>query len=125
MNAYIAGLGTYVPEKILTNFDLEKIVETSDEWIRTRSGVKERRISAQDEPTIEAIIVATATPDMFFPSTACLVQSKIGARKIISFDIGAGCSGWLYGLSIVDSFIKTGYNNILVIGAEELSKVTD
>lgn len=146
MNAYIAGLGTYVPKKILTNFDLEKIVETSDEWIRTRSGVKERRISAQDEPTselataagrkaleaaqikateLEAIIVATATPDMFFPSTACLVQSKIGARKIISFDISAGCSGWLYGLSIVDSFIKTGYDNILVIGAEELSKVTD
>jgi 3-oxoacyl-[acyl-carrier-protein] synthase-3 len=146
MNSYIAGIGSYVPEKILTNFDLEKIVETSDEWIRTRSGIKERRISAADQPTseiavaaaqkalnaahtkpteVEAIIIATATPDMFFPSTACLVQAKIGARKIISFDISAGCSGWLYALSIANAFIKTGYDNILVIGAEELSKITD
>ena len=146
MNAYIAGIGSYTPEKILTNFDLEKIVETSDEWIRTRSGIKERRISAADQPTsdlavaaaqkalnaahtkaseVEAIIIATATPDMFFPSTACLVQAKIGARKIISFDISAGCSGWLYALSIANAFIKTGYDNILVIGAEELSKITD
>ncbi len=146
MNAYIAGVGSYVPDKILTNFDLEKMVETSDEWIRTRSGIKERRISADDQPTselalaaaqkalhaahtkaseIEAIIVATATPDMFFPSTACLVQAKIGARKIMSFDISAGCSGWLYALSIANTYIKTGYDNILVIGAEELSKITD
>ncbi|MGB3479751.1 MAG: beta-ketoacyl-ACP synthase III [bacterium] len=146
MNAYIAGIGSYTPEKILTNFDLEKIVETSDEWIRTRSGIKERRISAADQPTselaaaaaqkalnaahtkaseVEAIIIATATPDMFFPSTACLVQTKIGARKIISFDISAGCSGWLYALSIANAYIKTGYDNILVIGAEELSKITD
>lgn len=146
MNAYIAGIGTYLPEKILTNFDLEKMVETSDEWIRTRSGIKERRISAPDQPTselavkaakkalevaktkvseVEAIIVATATPDMFFPSTACLVQAKIGARKIMSFDISAGCSGWLYALSIANAYIKTGYDNILVIGAEELSKITD
>jgi 3-oxoacyl-[acyl-carrier-protein] synthase-3 len=146
MNAYIAGVGSYVPDRILTNFDLEKMVETSDEWIRTRSGIKERRISADDQPTselalaaaqkalhaahtkaseIEAIIVATATPDMFFPSTACLVQAKIGARKIMSFDISAGCSGWLYALSIANTYIKTGYDNILVIGAEELSKITD
>jgi 3-oxoacyl-[acyl-carrier-protein] synthase-3 len=146
MNAYIAGTGSYVPDKVLNNFDLEKIVDTSDEWIRTRSGIKERRISAPDQPTsdlataaakralesahtkpkeLEAIIVATATPDMFFPSTACLVQTKLGAPHIISFDIAAGCTGWLYGLSIVDSYIKTGYNNILVIGAEELSKITD
>jgi 3-oxoacyl-[acyl-carrier-protein] synthase-3 len=146
MNAYIAGISSYLPEKKLTNFDLEKMVETSDEWIRTRSGIKERRISAADQPTselavaaakkalnaahtkaseVEAIIVATATPDMFFPSTACLVQSKLGARKIISFDISAGCSGWLYALSIANAFIKTGYDNILVIGAEELSKITD
>jgi len=146
MNAYIAGIGSCVPDKVLTNFDLEKIVDTSDEWIRTRSGIKERRVSAKDAPTsdlaaaaaqralksadvepadIGAIIVATATPDMFFPSTACLVQTKIGAPKIISFDISAGCTGWLYGLSIVDAFIKTGYDNILVIGAEELTKITD
>jgi len=146
MNAYIAGISSYLPEKKLTNFELEKMVETSDEWIRTRSGIKERRISAADQPTselaiaaakkaldaahtkaseVEAIIVATATPDMFFPSTACLVQAKIGARKIISFDISAGCSGWLYALSVANAFVKTGYDNILVIGAEELSKITD
>ncbi len=146
MNAYMAGLGTYVPEKVLTNFDLEKMVETSDEWITTRSGIKERRISDANTATsdlatnatkralksagmkadeLEAIIVATATPDMIFPSTACLVQHKIGANKIISFDIAAGCTGFLYALSIVDSFIKNGYDNILAIGAETLSKITD
>jgi 3-oxoacyl-[acyl-carrier-protein] synthase-3 len=146
MNAYIAGIGSYVPEKVLTNFDLEKIIETSDEWIRTRSGIRERRMSKDNEPTsdlaanaakralesakiktdeVEAIIVATATPDMLFPSTACLVQHKIGARRIISFDISAGCTGWLYALTIVESFIKNGYDNILVIGAEELTKITD
>jgi len=146
MNVYIAGIGSYVPDKVLTNFDLEKIVETSDEWIRTRSGIKERRVSEDNVPTselaanaakralesakiktdeVEAIIVATATPDMLFPSTACLVQHKIGARRIISFDISAGCTGWLYALTIVESFIKNGYDNILVIGAEELTKITD
>lgn len=146
MNAYLAGIGCYVPEKILTNSDLEKMVDTSDEWIRTRSGIRERRISddhvatsdlaahaamrAMDSAKIkakalEAIITATATPDMLFPSTACVVQSKIGARKIISFDISAGCTGFLYGLSIADSYIKNGFDNVLVIGAEELSKITD
>lgn len=146
MNAYIAGIGSYVPDKVLTNFDLEKIIETSDEWIKTRSGIRERRVSKDNEPTsdlaanaakralesakikvdeVEAIIVATATPDMLFPSTACLVQHKIGARRIISFDISAGCTGWLYALTIVESFIKNGYDNILVIGAEELTKITD
>lgn len=146
MNVYIAGIGSYVPDKVLTNFDLEKIIETSDEWIRTRSGIRERRVSKDNEPTsdlaanaakralesakikadeVEAIIVATATPDMLFPSTACLVQHKIGARRIISFDISAGCTGWLYALTIVESFIKNGYDNILVIGAEELTKITD
>jgi 3-oxoacyl-[acyl-carrier-protein] synthase-3 len=146
MNGYIAGIGCSIPEKIMTNFDLEKMVDTSDEWIRTRSGIKERHIAAPDQPTsdlavdaakkalkaantkvseIEMIIVATATPDMFFPSTACLVQSKLGARQIMSFDISAGCSGWIYALSIANAYIKTGYDNILVIGAEELSKITD
>jgi 3-oxoacyl-[acyl-carrier-protein] synthase-3 len=146
MNAYISGIGSFVPEKILTNYDFEKMVDTSDEWIRTRTGMRERRMSEDDVPTselafkaaqraledaktdakdVEAIIVATATGDMAFPSTACLVQHKLGARRIISFDIGAGCTGFLYALSIVDSFIKTGYDTILVIGAEELTKITD
>jgi len=146
MNAYIEGVGHYVPDKVLTNADLEKIVDTSDEWIRTRSGIIERRVSEKDVPTselatfaaqralksaevspkdIQMIIIATATPDMFFPSTACLVQAKLGARKIMSFDISAGCSGWLYALSIAEGYIKTGYDNILVIGAEELTKITD
>ncbi len=146
MNAYIAGVGHHVPDKVLTNTDLEKMVDTSDEWIRTRSGIIERRVSEPDIPTsdlatfaaqralksakvspkdVQMIIVATATPDMFFPSTACLVQTKLGARKIMSFDISAGCSGWLYALSVAEGFIKTGYDNILVIGAEELTKITD
>ncbi|UCC10921.1 MAG: ketoacyl-ACP synthase III [candidate division WOR-3 bacterium] len=146
MNAYIAGVGHHVPDKVLTNTDLEKMVDTSDEWIRTRSGIIERRVSEPDIPTsdlailaaqralksakispkdLQMIIVATATPDMFFPSTACLVQAKLGARKIMSFDIGAGCSGWLYALSVAEGFIKKGYDNILVIGAEELTKITD
>jgi 3-oxoacyl-[acyl-carrier-protein] synthase-3 len=146
MNAYLAGIGSYVPEKVLTNFDFEKMVDTSDEWIRTRTGMRERRMSAEDVPTsdlavkaaqralenahtqaknVKAIIVATATGDMAFPSTACLVQHKLGAPPIISFDIGAGCTGFLYALSIVDAFIKNGYDDILVIGAEELTKITD
>ncbi|MGQ9534293.1 MAG: beta-ketoacyl-ACP synthase III [bacterium] len=146
MRAYIAGIGIYVPEKILSNFDLEKIVETSDEWIRTRSGIRERHIADDKTSTshlavaaakkaiedaginsdeIDAIILGTATPDMLFPSTACLVQSQIGAREIMAFDISAGCSGFLYGLGIADSMVKNGYENILVIGAETLSKIMD
>ncbi len=146
MKSYIAGIGSYVPEKVLTNFDLEKIVETSDEWIRTRSGIRERRIADENVATsdlsviaaqkaiknagirpdeIDAIILGTATPDMLFPSTACIVQSQIGASKAMAFDISAGCSGFLYGLGIADSMIKNGFDNILVIGAETLSKVMD
>lgn len=146
MNAYIAGIGIYVPEKVLTNFDLEKIVETSDEWIRTRSGIKERHIVDEKMATsdlaviaskqaiknagikpeeIDAIILGTATPDMLFPSTACIVQSQIGAREIMAFDISAGCSGFLYGLGIADFMVKNGYDNVLVIGAETLTKITD
>ena len=146
MNAYLAGIGSFVPDKVLTNFDFEKMVDTSDEWIRTRTGMRERRMSAADVPTsdlalraaqralenahaqvgdVKAIIVATATGDMAFPSTACLVQHKLGAPTVISFDIGAGCTGFLYALSIVDSFVKNGYDNMLVIGAEELTKITD
>jgi 3-oxoacyl-[acyl-carrier-protein] synthase-3 len=146
MKSQIVSVDFYVPEKVLTNFDLEKIVDTSDEWIRTRSGIKERRIAGEGVATsdlaavaakraiesaemtpkdIQAIILGTATPDMLFPSTACLVQTKIGARKVISFDISAGCTGFLYGLTIADSFIKNGLDNVLVIGAEALSKVMD
>lgn len=146
MNSYIAGIGTYVPEKVLTNFDLEKIVETSDEWIRTRSGIKERHIADDKTATsdlaalaakkaianakisphdVGAIILGTATPDMLFPSTACLVQNKIGAKKVMAFDISAGCSGFLYALGIADSFIRNGLDNILVIGAETLTKILD
>lgn len=144
-NAGIIGTGSNLPEKVMTNFDLEKIVDTSDEWIRTRTGISERRIadeftatsdiaskaalnalensgvSAQD---IDLIVVATVTPDMAFPSTACFVQKNIGAVNSTAFDIGAGCSGFIYGLSLADSFIKSGvYKNVLVIGAETLSKV--
>ena len=146
MRASIAGIGSYVPEKILTNSDLEKMVDTSDEWITTRSGIKERHIAAEDQASsdlslisaqralkaahlgpkdIGAIIVATATPDMRFPSTACLVQTRIGAPQVISFDISAGCTGFLYGLAIAESFVKNGYDNILVLGTDILSKITD
>lgn len=146
MKASIAGVGSYTPEKILNNFDFEKMVDTSDEWIRTRSGIRERHIAAEDQATSDlaaiaaqralkstgikakelgAIIVATATPDMLFPSTACLVQARIGAPHIIAFDISAGCTGFLYGLAIAETFISHGYNNILVIGADCLSKITD
>ncbi len=146
MNSYIAGLGLYVPERVLTNFDLERIVETSDEWIRTRSGIKERRIADANTATsdlsiiaakraieeagvrpeeIDAIILGTATPDMLFPATACIVQANLRANRAMAFDISAGCSGFLYGLGIADSMIKNGFENVLVIGAETLSKVMD
>ena len=146
MKTTIIGIGSYVPEKIMTNFDLEKMVDTSDEWIKTRSGIRERRIAEDNIATsdlafeaskralesaglkpqeLDALILGTATPDMLFPSTACLVQSRLGTNKIISFDISAGCSGFLYGLCIAESFTKNGFKNILVIGAEALSKVMD
>ncbi len=146
MKAFLSGIGSYVPEKVLTNADLEKMVQTSDAWIRERTGIRERRIAEAHVATsdmaaiaakralesagttakeLEAIIVATATPDMMFPSTACLVQTKINARHILSFDLEAGCSGFVYGLAVADSLIKNGMNNVLVIGAELLSKITD
>ena len=143
----IIGTGSYVPESILTNKDLEKIVDTSDEWITTRTGIKERRkassgvatsdmatkaailalqdakISAKD---LDMIIVATVTPDMAFPSTACLVQKNIGADNAFAFDIEAACSGFIYGLSIAEQFIKSNsLRNVLVIGGETLSRITD
>ena len=143
----ITGVGSYVPERILTNADLEKLVETTDEWITTRTGIKERRIAAADEFTsdlaakaaqramkmagvtadqIDLIIVASITPDMPFPSTACLVQQKIGARHIPSFDIEAACSGYLYALEIGQHFIAShAFETVLVIGAEKLSAITN
>jgi 3-oxoacyl-[acyl-carrier-protein] synthase-3 len=143
----IIGVGSYVPEKILTNADLEKMVETSDEWITTRTGIKERRIAADDEFTsdlaakaaeramkmagvtasqIDLIIIATVTPDMPFPSTACLVQHKIGAKQAAAFDLEAACSGFIYALEVGQQFVMSHtYDTILVIGAEKLSSITD
>ena len=143
----ITGVGSYVPEKILTNADLEKLVETSDEWIISRTGIKERRIAAADEFTsdlgakaaeramkmagvtadqIDLIIVATITPDMPFPSTACLVQRKLGAHRAAAFDLEAACSGFIYGLEIGQQFIMSRtYQTVLVIGAEKLSSIVD
>lgn len=143
----ITGVGSYVPERILTNADLEKMVETSDEWITTRTGIKERRIAAADEFTsdiaakaalramemagvtadqIDLIIVATITPDMPFPNTACLVQQKIGARRVPAFDIEAACSGFIYALEVGQNFITSRtYETVLVIGAEKLSAITN
>jgi len=143
----IAGTGSYVPERILTNADLEKLVETSDEWIRTRTGVVERHVCREDESTstlafeaalkameaarvgpldLDLILVATITPDMFFPSTACLLQERLGATNAAAFDILAACSGFIYGLAIADAFLHSGaYRTILLIGAETLSKIVD
>ncbi len=143
----IIGTGSYLPEKVLTNAELEKLVETSDEWITSRTGIKERRIAADDENTsdlaakaaqaamdnagitadeIDLILVATVTPDMFFPSTACFVQNKIGAKNAACFDVSAACAGFLYALEIAQQFITSHtYDTILVIGAEKLSSIVD
>ena len=143
----ITGVGAYVPEKILTNADLEKMVDTSDEWITTRTGIKERRMAAKDEFTsdmaakaaqramkmagvtaaqIDLIIIATITPDMPFPATACFVQQKIGAKRAAAFDLEAACSGFIYGLEIGQQFIMSRtHDTVLVIGAEKLSAITD
>ncbi len=145
--ATITGLGKYVPPKVLTNKDLEEMVDTSDEWITSRSGIKERHIAEDDVPTselalkasraaiqdagleainIDLILVATVTPDMPFPATACILQNQLGADKAATFDLEAGCSGFVYGLSVGSQFIESGmYENILVVGAETLSKITD
>lgn len=145
--SYIKGLGIYVPKKILTNKDLEKMVETSDEWITTRTGIKERRIASEDEASsdlgvkasikalqnagikaedLDLIVVGTATPDMLFPSTACIIQGRIGATKAASFDISAGCSGFIFGLAVADSLLKCfNWKYALVVGTETLSRVVD
>src|SRR5438477_5508083 len=143
----IIGTGSYVPEKILTNADLSKMVDTSDEWITTRTGIKERRIAATDEYTsdmatkaalaaieqagispkeIDLILLAPATPDMIFPATACLVQTKIGATKAACLDVSAACAGYLYALEIAQQFITSHTcETVLVIGAEKLTSITN
>ncbi|WCK56837.1 ketoacyl-ACP synthase III [Aneurinibacillus sp. Ricciae_BoGa-3] len=143
----ILATGRYLPERVLTNADLEKMVDTSDEWIVTRTGIKERRIARDDQPSsemavaaarnalekagltgedLDLIIIATVTPDMFFPSTACIVQEQLGAKKAAAFDLSAACSGFLYGASVATQFIKSGvYRYALVVGVENLSKITN
>lgn len=147
INVGIKGMGYYVPENIVTNFDLEKIVETSDEWIRTRTGIEERRFADKDEATsdlaykatlkalengkinkndIDLIILATCTPDYMAQGAACLVQHKLGLTNIPCFDINAACSGFIYGLSVAHSMVSAKiFKNILVIGAETLSRIID
>lgn len=146
MGTRITGLGIAVPERVMTNFDLERFVDTSDQWIVERTGVKERRISdsktatsdlsilagqealknaGRDAKDLDAIIVCTATPDMFFPSTGCLVQRGLDASKAMAFDLSAGCTGFLYGLGVGEGLIKDGMKVVLIIGADTLSKVTD
>jgi len=143
----VLGTGSCFPKKVITNVDLEKIVDTSDEWISTRTGIKERRMSEKDEPTselalkaslealkvagispkqIDIIIVATITPDMFFPSTACFLQAKLNILSVPAFDLSASCSGFIYGISVAKAFIESGfYKTILLVGADELTKITD
>lgn len=146
-NVGIIGIGKYVPEKVMTNFDFEKIIDTTDEWIRTRTGVEERRFAAEDEATsdlslkaaeqalknanvspeeIDMILLATITPDHFTPSTACIVQKKLGAVNSGALDVNAACSGFIYALVLADSLVKAGASKkVLVIGAETLSRVVD
>ena len=143
----MTGVGSYVPARVMTNADLEKMVETTDEWILTRTGIKERRIAAADEFTsdmaalaalramemagvtpeqIDLIIVATITPDMPFPNTACLVQRKLGAKRAAAFDVEAACSGFIYAIEIGQQFITSRtYDTVLVIGAEKISSIVD
>src|SRR5207237_5905278 len=143
----IAGPGSYTPEKRLTNADLTKIVDTSDEWITIRTGIKERRVAAKDETTsdmaskaalnaleqakvkpedVDLILVATATPDMLFPATACFVQKKIGAKNAACLDISAACAGFLFGIEIAQQFITSHtHDTVLVIGAEKLTSITN
>ncbi|WP_046215325.1 beta-ketoacyl-ACP synthase III [Paenibacillus wulumuqiensis] len=143
----IIGTGKYVPEKILSNADLEKMVDTNDEWIVSRTGIRERHIAAPDQATsdlayeaavkaiasagitaeeLDLIVIATITPDMSFPSTACILQEKLGAKKAAAFDLSAACSGFVYSLAAATSMLQMGmYKNALIIGADTLSRITD
>jgi len=145
--AGIVGMGSYLPQKQISNHDLEKIVDTSDQWITTRTGITFRRIASYEEAAsdlgveasrkalinakieiedIDLIITSSSSPDMIFPSTACIIQSKLGAKKAAAFDIQAACSGFVYALAVAEQFILSGmYKNILVVGTEVLSKVVD
>ena len=147
MRAKIIGTGSYLPKKILSNADLEKMVETTDEWITTRTGMKERRIASQEEYTstmgfeaakkalqmaqihpnaIDLILFATITPDYVFPSSACLIQSELKAVNAAALDIQAACTGYLYALSLAKAFIESGqYQNVLVVASEKLSTIVD
>ncbi len=147
LRAKITGTGSYAPDKVLTNKDIERLVDTSDEWIVERTGIHQRHIAAKNQTTsdlaveaarqaleaacldakdIELIIVGTCTPDMFLPSTACMVQHKLDAKNAVAFDLNAACSGFLYGLSVAGSYIRSGvYKKVLVIGAEALTRFTD
>jgi 3-oxoacyl-[acyl-carrier-protein] synthase-3 len=147
LKARIISTGSYVPENVITNNDLEQIVDTSDEWIIERTGIRERRIVNGDQATsdlayeaahealkradlkardIDLIIVATISGDMVFPSTSCILQQKLGAKNAAAFDLNAACSGFVYGLHIANSLIKSGaHKRILLVGAEVLSKFTD
>lgn len=146
MGTTLTGIGYYLPPKVLTNFDLEKMVDTSDDWITTRTGIKERRIADSENVTqmaymaslealesaniqpedIDLIILATLTPELKFPSTACLLQAKLGAKRAYAFDISAACSGFIYGLELADAYIKSGKaKKILLVGAERLSEIVN
>jgi len=147
MHARVIGTGSYLPQQILTNYDLEKKLDTSDAWIIERTGIRERHIAAKDETTsdmatragraaldaagvapsdVDLILVATATPDRSFPSTACLVQYQLKARRAAAMDISAACSGFLYALSVGVQYIQNKvYQNVLVIGAEKMSRIVD
>lgn len=147
MGVGIIGLGKYVPENVVTNFDLEQKLDTNDEWIRTRTGIQERRIANDDEPTselayraavnalqdanispeqIDLILVATITPDRAFPSVACQIQERLGATKAAAMDISAACAGFIYALGTAKTFIDTKvYKHVLIVGVEKLSKITD
>lgn len=146
-SARIIGTGSFVPARVLTNADLEKLVDTSDEWIVTRTGISERHIASDDEATsdlayqaakaalesagvdagdLDMILVATATPDMFFPSTACILQDRLGARRAGGLDVSAACSGFIYGLAVANGLIRAGTaRTVLLLGAETLTKVVN
>lgn len=147
MYSRIIGTGKYLPERVLTNFDLEKMVETSDEWIRTRTGIERRHIAGDDEATsdlaykaslaalesaaldprdIDVIVVGTTTPDLIFPNVGVLLQEKLGVRGMPAFSLEAACSGFLYGLTVADQFVRNGTaQRALVVGAETMSRIVD